>query len=179
MDPDEALKYPGSVGREFEGNSIVVLDQYNTSVPADTVGRIAVHSYMNMEKYLNYSSEFVKLDDKNYLLTSDYGYKNLDGYLFVVQRKNNMNNNIYNFHAIENDMHILGYVSDVFVFESKKEKLVDVNIVLKKYHPYSKICSDAKLILEKHEINEVKVNIVPSLDYTLTGKIKLLSTVAN
>ena len=176
LDPDEAIQYPGSVGREFEGNDIAILDVNNIKVIAGEVGRIAIHSYMNMDKYLNHPIGLATINEKKYLLTSDYGYKNANGYLFVVQRSNYHPKNIYNFYGIENEILNLNYLSDAYVTESKENKTVSIRVVPKRYYPFSEVQSDIKKISEKFGINNPIIHVSSKLDYTLTGKIKSLST---
>ena len=177
LDPKEAFKYPGSVGREFEGNHIEILDKHNSPLPSGQTGRIAIHSYMNMDQYLHHISNFVMLDEKKYLITSDYGYKNAEGYLFIAKRATHIENNIRNLYAMENEVVNLDYVADVAVYGKMNSDRVDINVVLNKYYPYRNLQADIKNISENYEISDISVHIVSMLDYTLTGKIKLPLTV--
>jgi len=173
LDPKDTFYRQGSVGREFEGNEIAILDHNNMPIPVSVTGRIAIHSYMNMEDYLNANADFIDIDGKKFLLTSDYGYKNSDGYLFVIQRAQGSTDHVYNFYAIENDIFNLCYVSDVFVFRSSITGQININIVTKGYRPYSEIKKDVESISNQYGVKNVLVNILTNLDYTMTGKMKL------
>jgi acyl-coenzyme A synthetase/AMP-(fatty) acid ligase len=172
LSPEEALRYPGSVGKEFEGNEIAILSDKKAPLKVGEIGRIAISSYMNMDSYLNYASDLVIIDDRLYIMTSDYGYKNNDGYLFVTQRASRARSHIYDFYSMENEILKLPYVSDVYVFDSSKDQHVHVQIVPKKYYPFDRIESDVVGISKMHHAYHAAVHVVPHLNYTLTGKIK-------
>ena len=172
LSTEEAIELPGSVGREFEGNKIAILSDQNTEVPAGEVGRIAIYSYMNFDGYLNHSADFVTLDRLKYVLTYDYGYKNVNGYLFIVQRASYIPKKVYNFYGLENDVLDLGYLADVCISESKENDAVNIFVVPKRYYPYLKVQSDIKKISEKYGVKNSVVNVASELSYTLTGKIK-------
>lgn len=172
LDSDEAILYSGSVGKEFEGNKIVVVDNENRPLAKNEIGRIAINSYMNMDCYINSSMDEIYLDDERYIVTSDYGFKNEQGFLFVTQRANKRIKSIYNLYLLENKILNLPYVSDVYVRELIDSNGVLIDIVPKYYIPSvyikKKIAEVARCLgVEKSEINPVS-----NLCYTLTGKIK-------
>ena len=179
IDSQEALEYPGSVGRVFEGNKIVILDEKNQPVFSGEKGKIAVHSYMNIDCYFNGKTNFVDLFGEKYFITSDYGYLNGKGYLFIIQRANAANKKIFDLYGIENEILNLGFISDVSARDAAEDGL-KVEIVPKKYFPYAKLKNDIGNISAKYGIESpVSVNVVTKLDYTLTGKIRLSSNIIN
>ncbi len=172
LDSDKTLKYPGSVGCELEGNKIKIINDNNETLTLETIGRIAINSYMNMDDYVEDTAEFVLLDGEKYLLTSDYGYKNAEGYLFVVKRGNHssfINNHII--YGLENELLNLTYLFDVHVYAHDEKSISCINVIPKNYQPSSKIRSDIKAISQKYGISEPVININSELDYTLTGKL--------
>jgi len=85
-DPKDLEKYPLSVGMIFEGNEIVILGENNQCLAPMNIGRIAIHSYMNMDAYVNAESQFLESKGKYFVMTSDFGYLNEEDYLFIAQR---------------------------------------------------------------------------------------------
>ena len=176
LDSSEALVYPGSVGRTFSGNDILVLDSNGIPLKPNQIGRVAIYSYMNMDNYLNQLCPEVIIGGVRYLLTTDYGYLNSAGYLYLAQRKNPDSKNIFNFYAIENATSELSYVADSHVFETTESQSVGINIVLKKYLPYKEIKREITTISQQYGFMNPTIRIVQTLNYTQAGKIKFLST---
>jgi acyl-coenzyme A synthetase/AMP-(fatty) acid ligase len=166
-------KHPGSVGPAFEGNEILIVDDKNKPVDTGKIGKIAIFSYMNMDKYLNAPSPFVEINGRQYLVTVDYGYLNNENYLFVLQRSAQPKEQVLNLYGAESDILGLSYVSDVFIKEFFDNPKISVNIVPKKYIPFASLRQDIELISKKHHLENVTINVVPHLEYTSTGKIKL------
>lgn len=167
------IKYPGSVGTAFEGNDIIIIDEKNELVETGKIGRIAISSYMTMDRYLNYDAVFIEKNGKKYLVTSDYGYLNPEDYLFVLQRSSQPKKNVLNLYGAESDILGLSCVADVFIGESAVNSEVFINLVPKKYIPFEKLKLKVEEVAEKHHLGDVSINIVPQLEYTSTGKIKL------
>lgn len=49
LTPQESLSHPGSVGKVFDGNNIIMLDEKNNPISNGAIGKVAIHSYMNMD----------------------------------------------------------------------------------------------------------------------------------
>lgn len=173
IDPQETKAKPESVGREFEGNEILVLDAENAPVKTGVIGRLAIHSYMTMDAYINHSADFIEINNKKFLLTADYGYKDPQGYLFITKRGLSHKSHSLNYYSMENAVLNLPYVADALVTESDEDKVINVRIVPKKYHPQRILGNDIQELSRKYGFKDALVHIVPQLDYTATGKIKL------
>jgi acyl-coenzyme A synthetase/AMP-(fatty) acid ligase len=172
----EALAYPGSAGKVFEGNEIVIVDNNHNSVAAEQIGRMAIHSYMNMDNYLNSTAEFITLNHKKYLLTADYGYLTVQGYLFIVQRASAAKKKIFDFYAIENKILTLAFISDVSIQQSHEGEKINIAIVTSRYIPHARLDTMINSICNKYGVTNIMVNVRAHLDYTLTGKINLAAT---
>ena len=173
-DPEDFIKYPGSVGRPFEGNKIVILDKNNHPITNSKIGRIAIHSYMNMDGYTNATSKFIEVEGLSYLVTSDFGYLNKDGYLFMVQRVLQEPDHIINLAAIENKIYFTLPVADIHSLQDpSSSNRVHLKIVPKYFAPYEHFQKSIAALLQEENLTLGEFSIEESLLYTPAGKIKL------
>lgn len=109
-----------SVGRAFEGNEIIIVDHLGKILPIYKVGQVAVNSYMNMDGYFSNKKQEVLYEGKRFLVTSDYGYTDNKGYLFLRAR------NIIDSLAVKNIMPDIYGIEDAI---SSIPGIIDVAII--------------------------------------------------
>lgn len=90
LSPEEFKFKPESVGKPIRPNEISILDEKGSELPPNTVGEIVIKSSALMKGYFN-DEELTnqKLKD-GYYFTSDIGYVDEQGYLYVVNRRNDL-----------------------------------------------------------------------------------------
>ena len=80
-----------AAGLPMPGVEIKVVDEAGASVPANTVGEVAVRSRANMAGYWKLGDATAKtIDADGWLRTGDAGYLDEDGYLFIHDRVKDM-----------------------------------------------------------------------------------------
>tara|TARA_R110000868_G_scaffold353274_1_gene614505 strand:- start:844 stop:2325 length:1482 start_codon:yes stop_codon:yes gene_type:complete len=178
LDPHEAFQYPESVGKSYDGNSVQIIDECNKPLATNEIGRIAIHSYMNMDCYLNAEAEFIHIDGLKYLVTSDYGFKSPKDYLYLVQRSNKESIKPNNLIGIENAVTRLPCVSDAYVYQNTADSSFHIDVVLNYYRPYQEIDELIQKISSDKGVKKVHTTVTACLDYTPTGKIKLPLSIA-
>jgi acyl-CoA synthetase (AMP-forming)/AMP-acid ligase II len=91
-DPDEDLRYPGTVGRALPGTEVVVVDDDGVPVPAGVTGEIRVHGPHIMAGYWRApDATRDRFGDAGGLLrTGDYGYLDDGGRLYFVGRRDDI-----------------------------------------------------------------------------------------
>ena len=88
---EDALKYPGTVGRALEEATVKVLDEEGNEVPAGTIGNI--YGQLDVSTDFTYQKDDAKRRsiERNGMITSgDVGYLNEEGFLFLCDRANDM-----------------------------------------------------------------------------------------
>ncbi len=111
-DPADMSECPESVGRAFNGNRVMILDEDNIPLGANKNGRVAIASYMLMDEYGDGSKPFTLIDGERYFLMADYGYLDDGGRLFLMNR-NGENHCVYDVHRTEEHIRSLPCVKDV------------------------------------------------------------------
>ena len=86
----EAFSRIGSVGLAIPGSELRVVDSLDTEVPHGTVGELVSRGPQNMVGYLNRPEATAETLRGGWLHTGDLGYRDADGYLFLVDRAKDM-----------------------------------------------------------------------------------------
>jgi len=90
LSPDEFLQKPESVGKSIPPNEIFIYDKSNKAVSNNLEGEIVVKSPAVMKNYFNDVDTTNKKLRNDLYFTGDYGYKDSEGYLYVVNRRSDM-----------------------------------------------------------------------------------------
>lgn len=90
LEPQYALTKAGSVGRGVRSVEIAILDQRNHPAPPDTVGEICVRGENIMKGYYKQPEATEKKIIDGWLHTGDLGYLDEEGFLYLVDRKDDL-----------------------------------------------------------------------------------------
>ncbi|MFM0337324.1 class I adenylate-forming enzyme family protein [Paraburkholderia fungorum] len=92
---DEQFSHPASVGRPTVGVEVKLVDERDNVVPVETVGEILVRSgepgrFTTMRGYYNRPDETAAAITDGWVRTGDLAKFDVDGYLYIVDRKKDM-----------------------------------------------------------------------------------------
>ena len=97
--PPLGKRKPGSIGLPLWEQQAEILDDHLNTQPAGARGEICIKGEVNMSGYLNNREATSDTLRNGWLLTGDIGYRDDEGYFYVVDRKKDMINrggeNIY------------------------------------------------------------------------------------
>jgi acyl-CoA synthetase (AMP-forming)/AMP-acid ligase II len=79
-----------SVGREYPGVRVLVVDENDQVLPAGQIGEVVTRSDLVMKGYWNRPELNAEVLRNGWLHTGDMGYQDAAGYLFLVDRKHDM-----------------------------------------------------------------------------------------
>jgi len=88
-DPDREQRL-ASVGREYPGVRVWVVDESDQILPSGQIGEVVTRSDLVMKGYWKSSSLTAEVMRNGWLHTGDLGYLDDGGYLFLVDRKHDM-----------------------------------------------------------------------------------------
>lgn len=111
-DTTDMLTYPESVGRAFDGNGVLILDEGDVPLCAGVKGRVAISSYMLMDEYADGSKPFIVIEGERYFLMADYGYLDESGRLFLISRNGELRSD-HDIYRIEESIRSLPCINDV------------------------------------------------------------------
>jgi long-chain acyl-CoA synthetase len=83
-------KKPGSVGIPIEGVTVAIMDDMDQELAPFEVGEIAVQGPNVMKGYLNLPEASAEVLRNGYFHTGDLGYKDEEGYIYIVDRIKDM-----------------------------------------------------------------------------------------
>ncbi len=99
VNPPKGKKIPGSIGLPFPEQEVEIMDDINQIMPQGERGEVCVRADANMLAYLNQTDATAETIKDGWLHTGDVGYRDEEGYLYIVDRKKDMINrggeNIY------------------------------------------------------------------------------------
>lgn len=174
-DAADMLECPESVGRVFDGNNVLILDENNLPLSNGNKGRVAISSYMLMDEYGDGSKPFININNEKYFLMADYGYMDESGRLFLSNRNGEVRSG-YDIYKIEEKIRSLPCIKDVALItvRHKDENYVQC-IFSTNQHVQDKFTRLINKIKEQAFQNNVinfdarKVDKVP---YSPSGKVR-------
>ncbi len=86
LNPREGVRKIGSIGIACPGQEVLIVDEDGNELPACTPGEIVIRSDVVMVGYHNRSDETAEALAGGVLHSGDVGYKDEDGYIFIVDR---------------------------------------------------------------------------------------------
>jgi len=88
---EDAIRYPGTVGRAIDGATVRILDDAGNDVPAGTPGHVYGWLHCNTNfTYENDPEKRASVGRGELVTAGDIGYLNDDGFLFLCDRANDM-----------------------------------------------------------------------------------------
>lgn len=167
-------EFPESSGKSMEGSKIVILDTNKNILSSNQVGRITINSFQNAAGYLKKDMEDCYIDNERYIITSDYGYINEKGYVFVTQRvifdSNKVSTRLF---SLENSLRMIRGINDLVIVQDSNNQY---KVYLMWESNLSKITMHNVLQavdnLLKSESILFKVIPVDKINYSLSGKVK-------
>jgi long-chain acyl-CoA synthetase len=87
---EKSLKHLASIGREVTVARVRIMDEEGKSLPAGQIGEIVVQSDMNMKGYWKKPEATAETLRGGWLHTRDMGYMDEEGYIYLVDRKDDM-----------------------------------------------------------------------------------------
>ncbi|AIS52127.1 long-chain-fatty-acid--CoA ligase LcfB [Thermoanaerobacter kivui] len=179
--PSDALRKIGSVGKPIPFVQVKVVDENGKEKKIGEVGEIIAFGENIMKGYYKDEEATRKAIRNGWLYTGDLGYFDEEGYLYIVGRKKNIIiSKSINILPEEIEKVLLNHplVKEVCVTSEPDEVLGEA--VIAKVVPSSSMPStEIENILEDYCRENLatfkipkRIDIVPSLDKTYTGKIK-------
>ena len=174
-EPADLLTHPASVGRVYDGNRILILDPERKPVPEGIVGSVAIASYMNMDTYLGAPANRVQIDGERYLITSEAGYLDEDGRLYLLNRSQGTDS--VNLYALENAIRHIRGVEDVALLRraGAGPVAVDCAVVLKASAgtgAADEVRARAAEILRRERITLARFEPLDQIPYSPSGKVR-------
>jgi len=90
LSPDRFQDKMGSIGKPIPGVTVKVLDSEGNEKPAGEVGELVAYGANIMQGYWHDPEATSKALDKNGYHTGDLGYRDSEGFFFVLGRKDNL-----------------------------------------------------------------------------------------
>lgn len=170
-------EYPSSVGRPLKGIKIKVVDEQGQEVPINHRGEVLIKTPCIMEGYYNNYQLTNQVIQNGWLKTGDIGYKDLNGYLYIVSRADDMiikgGMNIYPV-EIENIIMQIDAIKDCIVYSHKNFVSEEIVIDIVFAEGFTEICEKELMailsqLLPSYQMPS-KINIVEYIQKTPSGK---------
>ncbi|MBM4319465.1 MAG: AMP-binding protein, partial [Deltaproteobacteria bacterium] len=88
--PRKGLRKVGSIGKACPGQEVLIVDEEGRELPPGQTGEIVIRGDVVMMGYFNKPQETAEALAGGVLHTGDVGYKDADGYIFIVDRLKDM-----------------------------------------------------------------------------------------
>jgi len=178
INPPLGEKKYGSVGVDMPGSEVKILDENNNEMPCGENGEICVRGDQVMIGYFNKAEATKESIRDGWLHTGDMGYMDEEGFIFIVDRKNDMiNRGGENIYPREVEMAIETHpgVREVAVIGAPDTVLteqVKAYIILKEKGSLSdeELKAYLKDKIARYKI-PTRIEFVDNLPRTITGKV--------
>jgi long-chain acyl-CoA synthetase len=178
VDSSKSGRRNGSVGKTVSGMEIRILDQEGQEAPAGEAGEVCFRFEGHMVGYWNLPEETGKTLREGWLHTGDIGTLDKDGFLFLLDRKQDrMLVGGYNVYPsqIEEVLHKDKRVKEAAVIGIPDERLGEVPIAFVVLKEGEKATEEELINLTREELAKYKalrkVRFVESIPKNPTGKI--------
>jgi long-chain acyl-CoA synthetase len=181
FNPLHGVRKAGSVGLPLPDVAVRIVDDHGQELPPDQIGEIVVHGPNVMQGYYNQPEETALALCNGWLHTGDMGKKDVDGYVYIVDRRKEMllvrGMNVYP-REIEEVLHQFPNVREGAVVAKADEKRGEIPIAF--VSPVEGATLDSNKIQEflRERLADYKlpkeIRVVESLPRTATGKVAKL-----
>ncbi len=88
--PHTNLEFSGSIGLPLPSTEVVIFDDFNNPQPTGEIGELCVRGPQVMQGYWQENEDIEDTDHTNWLRTGDIAKIDENGYVYIVDRKNDM-----------------------------------------------------------------------------------------
>lgn len=178
LPPEKFDNYSESVGVPLADIQIKISDESNNELPVNFHGFIMVKTPCIMKGYYRNENATEKVIINGWLNTGDIGYKDENGYLYILSRTDDMiikgGMNIYP-KEIENQIATIKQVQECVVYGTKTDigQTITVDLVLMddyKTIPKKEMMILLSTVLPAYQMPS-EINIVDSLNRNASGKL--------
>lgn len=167
------MKQPTSVGKPYNGNKLLMLDEKGHKIADGEIGRVAISSYMNMDEYHNIPHDIIEYDGDKYLLTAESGYIQ-GGLLYLMNRAQNAKG--LKIYETENAINKHPGVRDLAIVptDANNGKVI-CGIVASDHADGMKpeIYDLAKKEMKKRKMKCIKIQFLKNIPYSPSGKVRV------
>lgn len=90
LNPLHGVRKIGSIGNALPGQEVRIVDDHGRELPVDGIGELVIRGGAVMKHYHKRPEETARTIVDGWLHTGDIGYKDKDGYFFIVDRKKDL-----------------------------------------------------------------------------------------
>ncbi|MGI4856783.1 MAG: AMP-binding protein [Janthinobacterium lividum] len=173
--PDDLLTHPHSVGRAYDGNTIMIVAPDNKPVAPGISGTVIIDSYMNMLCYAGGCVSQLQIEGRRYLVTPEQGYLDDEGRLYLLNRMQDPGN-VCDLYGLEDVIRTLPNVSDVAILPFKVPDATGLVCILSLKVPCEKepiLIDRIQHLARDRDITFKKCAVLPIIPYSPTGKVKI------
>jgi acyl-CoA synthetase (AMP-forming)/AMP-acid ligase II len=175
-EPHDLAVRPDSVGRPYDGNRVVILDDQDRFAPTGQHGRVAVSSYLMMDRYADCPANEVQVAGERFLITPDRGYFDEDGRLYVLNRSSGKDGN-FDTYGVEETLRALPGVRDLALMlrpdlDNGVERVADCALVLDDAASAAELCRRVRELLLHAGLAPRHVRALQAVPYSLSGKVR-------
>ena len=178
VNPLDMKRKAGSVGLPLPGIQVKIVDQSGETLPANQIGELIVKGPNVMKGYLNRPEETRQVLKEGWLSTGDIARIDEDGYIYIVDRKNDLiihhGLNIYP-REVENVLYCIPQIGEVAVIGVKEERRGEIAVAMVVLKPDEKITEREIISFARQQLAPYKVPrqviFKEALPKTATGKI--------
>jgi acyl-CoA synthetase (AMP-forming)/AMP-acid ligase II len=166
----DLMAHPASSGQLLDDNAVAILGEDRLPLPEGKIGRVAIHSYQNMDGYLNgTAADTVSLAGNTYLVTADVGYVRGQR-IFLVNRTFARATRL-DLYGLENQVRRLPGIKDVFSM-SMSERSVQLFVARDKDARLQDLNARLSVLVGELRGIHVQTTFVDSIPYSLSGKVR-------
>ncbi|AKJ30812.1 AMP-binding protein [Caldimonas brevitalea] len=171
-DPRDIELCPGSVGRAYDGNKIIIIDADGKIVPNGVPGAVAIHSYMSMDRYLDGDMQRRTIDGLEYLVTPELGYLDDDGRLFLLNRTADTRQTAH-LYRLEDSIRALPCVADVAIVSGEGAPHCALSLIKGRLSTDQAVLARVQRLAEAEDVRFERMAILPSIPYSPSGKVRV------
>jgi acyl-coenzyme A synthetase/AMP-(fatty) acid ligase len=185
-EPQDLLQYPQSVGKAYNGNKILILDDQGQVAAPGAIGQVAVASYLIMDHYADGHANAVVINGERLLITPDRGQCDQEGRLYVFNRSSGKDGD-FDVYSVEDQLRHLRGIKDVAIMletanDNSTERIGDCALVLDaNASNKNSFVEIAREVLNAAGILHRSIKVISNIPYNLSGKVrwKELGTLLN